>query len=660
MTILGRIDIQYPDGRSETHRLDDRVVTIGSAADNTIQIRNAGLAARHFRFSLADDDVFLTHLGAGHVTTIDGEPAPVDQPRPIPEVAQIRAGDLNMVFYRSSKEQTVAMHAISEATQPAAVGFRADLEQGELKVWPFSSASTVLSVTNTTDEEASFKLETAGLPAEWMTPERLSFEVAANDTMDLLIHIKPPRTKHFAPGEYPLTISIRHLHRSEDASQLILLVQLGGVSGLSVALDRARLRAHEPFNLRLLNLGNEDLPLGFRSHGTDGRFAIKLAQDDILLDAGERAVISGIAELRRRPLLGKPSQRSFALLAEAYEPNNYTVALPANITVTPLLQLPALIAAALVIAIVILALGALLYQPPQPKIVSFNLGVSLVAQGTPVEVNWSAADSRRYVVEVDRAPIVELPADVTGFTLDTSRYVDPIDIALIALNGDASDIRSARLEVYEPVNISLFETDKTALVRGIPSDLTIRWRVEGAVALDIAMPAGFESLRETIEGGEGAMVIEGAASDDFQIILTAEDEIGGTTTRAIAIAIEAPECTPIQDTLLYTGPASRFERANYAVQNVPVLANGINAAADWLQVELASGDLGWGFLANFRCHGFDPKNLNVISDIPQLPTLALSPTPTIAPTQTATATAIATSASTRESTATPSTSGAQS
>ena len=99
----------------------------------------------------------------------------------------------------------------------------------------------------------------------------------------------------------------------------------------------------------------------------------------------------------------------------------------------------------------------------------------------------------------------------------------------------------------------------------------------------------------------------------------------------ITIAVSEPECSPIQDTLLYVGPDTGFERANKALQIVPVLVTGINADKSWLQVELASGERGWGYRTNFRCHGFDPATLEVISDIPQLPSPTLTPAPNSTP-----------------------------
>ena len=624
MTVLSRLDILYPDGRSESYVLDQDVITIGSAAGNSIQASDASLAARHIRFDRDDTGVYLTSLDALHLTTLDGAPAPFNQPQRLSDVCQIRAGQLRIVFNQSSDEPTMAMAAFSEATQPTAASFRAELQTSKLKVWQFSTASTVLSVTNLGDADGLFRLELSGRPSQWTSPAGLTFSVAGQDAVDLLLQVKPTRSHDCAPGEYPLIITVHQLDGGDESVNLVLLVEVGGVGGLSVALDATRLGMRDPFNLVLLNLGNEDLTLQLGVHDTSQQLRVKLAQDELRLRAGERAVISGLAEARRRPLLGKPREYAFAILAQARAPSAYIVALPATVIVKPILDVRALIASTLAIVILILALAALLYQPPKPAIASFTISDESVAQGKAVDLSWSAAEALSFVIEVNGRPIAELPGDASNYTLDTQGYIDPIDIALIASNGEATDLRSLRLTVYQPVIISVIETNKSSLLRGIQGDLTINWRVQGAVALDIAPPAGFEIVQRQVAGNDGEIVIAGVPTGEFDITLWADDEIGGRTTRAIPIAVRDPECTPIHDTLLYAGPDSRFERAGYAVENVPLLAKGVNAAADWLYLELANGERGWGFHSDFRCHGFEPANLKVVSDIPQLPTATLA------------------------------------
>ena len=650
MTIFGRIDIQFPDGRSESHLLGGDAITLGSAADNSIRILGAGLAEHHIRVNRQGDAVYLTNLAAEPQMAIDGLPAPINDRQILSDFAQIQVGELSIIFNRSSDSSTVAMDALSDRTQPTARGFRAELESAVIKVWPCASASTRLSITNLTDDISQFSIETGGLPANWTTPRQLMFSVNGGDTLEIMHHITPPRRSDLAPGDYPLSISLTRLDADESPLQLVQMVRVGGFAGLSIALDPPVLRPLSPFSLRLLNLGNEELELTLRPHCPGGLLNIRLAQNEVRLDAGERASVSGLAARRRRPIFGRSKLTNFALLAQAQEPHNFLVSQPATALVDPIVGPRALIGAALALFVALLAIAALALKPPQPSIATFELSAAQVAQGKTVFLTWNAADVERFVIQVDRASIAELPGKAASYSLDTSGYIDPIDIALIALNGAATDMETRRLDVYQPVTVTRFEADKTTLLRHIRGSLTIKWRVEGAIAVDIAIPPGFEVIRETIAGEDGEIVMQGEPAADFQVILSAEDEIGGATTRAIAIAVAEPECTPVRDAPLYQGPDVGYAPVDDAVRNVPVLVKGINADKRWMQVELASGERGWGLRSDFRCRGFDPASLNVIADIPPLPsptpasppTLTSTPEPAHTPTHTATAAIAAT------------------
>ena len=366
MTAIGRIDIQFPDGRSEAFQIDEAGLTVGSGCDNLIHAPNAGLAKRQLRFYLQGDAAYMTNLDASQRVTIDGESAPINRPRRLPAVAHIRAGDLNIVFNLGSDESTVAMDAVMEATQPTAATFRAEFEGDAIEVFPYSSASALVRIENLTREDGLFQLEAGGTAADWTAPQRLSFAVDGRDSAEIMFQINPPGRSDIAPGDYPLTIAISRLDGPAGVVQLVQMIRLGGYAGLSAKLDRSDFRPQAGFTLNLLNLGNQDLKLGLRAHDPDQLLDIKLDRAEIRLGAGEGAAVTGVAEARRRPILGAARENPFALLVQARPPHDYLVALPASVAVEPILRKRVFIALTLVITILILALAALLYLPPLP------------------------------------------------------------------------------------------------------------------------------------------------------------------------------------------------------------------------------------------------------------------------------------------------------
>lgn len=631
MTVFGRLDIQYPDGRLESHQLRGDEITVGSANTNSIQLADESVSDRHFSLNADTDGVTICDLNSRMGTFVGGQRIPAETPLPLRNTATIAIGPLQLVFYKHSDSPTVSMPALNEQTQPALTGFRASLDQAQVKVFPASSATVSLSITNTGASDAEFRVETSGLPDDWVKPDRLNFPLPANEATQLQFLIKPARRSDIPPRRLPLNIHITRLEEPQQTLRLIAIVELGGFGGLSLALDPPICLDRDSFSLYLLNQGNEPLSLALESYDPQSSLDLRLAQSAVTLPPGGRLQIDGEVRSQRRPLVGNMRELPFALLAKADNPTGYSVALPARVSIKPYLSSRAAALLTALIATLALVAALALFQPPEPEISSVTLSEAQVAQGTPVQLNWTADHAQRFVIEVNRAAVAELPADTSSYFLDTSEYFDPIDIALIAQRGEMTVIESRRLDVYEPVVISQFYSNRTSMLRKVIGTLTVRWEVEGAVSLDISQPIGFETVSESKVEWQGEIVLRGAPIAEFEILLNARDEIGATVQRSLKIAVRDPECTPLDDTLLYAGPDSRYAQVKIAMGNVPILVRGTNATRDWLQVELASGLTGWGNHRSFICHGFDPSALEIVTDIPPLPTATATSTPTATP-----------------------------
>ncbi len=626
MTLFGRLDIVFPDGQRETRQLRGDSITVGSAPSCAIRLSRKVAVDRLFRLDYRDDSVFITNL-ASHGARVDGKQIAPNSPAPLDDTSRFTAGSLQFTFYRHRDSPTIAMSAPADQTQPIATGIRASLDQPRITVFPASSVTISLNIANTGKSDAEFRVEVSGPPGDWVKPERLTFPLPAQEDTQLRFLIKPELRADIAPQSLPLIIDITRIGESQRQLRLTGQLNLGGFGGLSLALDPPICLDNGDFALFLLNQGNEPLHLTLESHDPESRLNLTLNRASVTLPPGRRAQIGGRARSRKRPLVGKARVRPFVLTAKADNPAGYTVPLPAAIRVTPLISSRAAkLLAALIIASAILA-ALLLLQPPAPQIDRFSVAQSQVAQGTPAQLSWSAENAHRFVIEVDRVPVAALPADASSYALDTRPYSDPIDIALIAQQGDIAAIESYRLDIYEPAAIARFYADRAAMLRRIVGTLVVRWEVDGAVAIDVARPLGFETISESHDDSRGELVLRGAPQAPFELRLSATDEMGNTTIATIQIAIRDPECSPRRDASLYAGPDARYQPVKVAIANVPVLIRGTNAARNWLQVELANGMVGWADASYFHCQGFTPAALEVVSDIPPPPTDTPTPTP---------------------------------
>lgn len=523
-----------------------------------------------------------------------------------------------------------AYRATSDETQPALPAVLAQLEQRRVTVFPGSRATVRVTVSNPSYAAADFLVEALGLPADWIKPASLRFPLPAHETTQLQFLIKPERRAEIAPQTFELDVLVSRLDDPARSAMLSCAVELGGFGGLSCHLDPPTCQNGGGVNLYLLNQGNEALHLELAGHDPQSRLEFRLSQTALSLPPGGRAQVRAQVLARRRPILGKTSQVPFAIIAKAAKVADYQAPLPASLIVKPRLSRPVaalLLMLGLAMAVIVAALA---YQPPIPSIVSFSAPDEPVARGLVVKLAWHAENASGYRIEVAGERLVALPSDASSFQLDTSAYSQPVDIALIAEGGAAAATESRRLDIYEPVQIAEFYADRRSMLRGVFGALTIRWTVGGAQALDISPPPGFEVVSASAQANpSGWLTLRGAPEAAIKARLRAIDERGNATERILQVDIRDPECSPRQDVWLYAGPDTRHARLSIAVAQVPVLARGANPARDWLQVELARGDIGWGAYSSFFCHGFAATGIKVIGDLPALitatPEIAISP-----------------------------------
>ncbi|MCY4021226.1 MAG: FHA domain-containing protein [Chloroflexi bacterium] len=643
--MYGRLDVHEPAEAVKSYLLSNEVTTIGCAADNTIVLDDPSVSDRHCRLQLLDGVAHIINLDPLAGIIFAGAHVRDSLPRPMTAVVEFALGKTKIVFYPSGDQPTLPMSAITESTRPINASFHIDLEKSVLDVYPASSSSLEIAVTNRGDKQQTFTIEVDGLPSSWATLSQSSARLDADDTAFIVLSVAPARRADVKPGDYPATIAIRPGDNDDSDLLLGLLVRLHGYGGLSLAVEPALVREGKSLRLFLLNQGNEDLRLALSARDPSNQLDIDLMERGVKLAAGQRGTVSCRVAARGRPLLGKSRQIPFALLVQADNDCAYLAAIPASVLVKPRLSARLLSAAVLLIVVAAITLFALLARRPPPEISSFALSGSQVPRGTTVDLTWQAAFAQRFVIEIDRVAIAELDADATTFALSTDDFADPVEVALIAVAGDATDIEKRRLDIYQPVTISNFAADRERMFRKVEENLVLTWRAEGAVSSDLRFPSQFSIVSEEDLGdGTRKLVLRGLPETDFDLILALQDEIGTRIERRISVKTADPECAPLRDLTLFAGPGSAYGGAKLALRNVPVLVLGSSEAKDWMRVELASGETGWGRLNDFFCAGFDPTALTVISDLPQLPTATLTstPEPTLPPTPTGIASPAAT------------------
>jgi len=639
MAVFGRFDVYFPDGRVETYSLEGDTVSVGRAEGNTIALDTDTISRYHFSLTNKDGVVNLTDLDSANGTYIDGTQLNSNDPYLLEDVEEIQIGHLRIIYHPGSDSPTMPVSSIDDSTQPSDFGFRVTLEMPHVDVWPASSSSVEIAVTNSTDEETQYQMAVTGLPEGWAKVNRPIMMIDGLDTTYALLNIKPARRADIPPQDYEVAIRVSPLDQPDKFIQVDLTVSVKGFGGFGVALSPETIHSEDDLHLYMLNQGNEAITLSVEGFDPNNQLKFELPTTTVQLSPGQRTQVNGTIQPQNRPLVGKSRDIPFAMVVKSHTDSSYVAAVPGVVHVEPSLSNWMIGTLGGILTAIVLVLLVLLSQSPEPEIQSFTLAQNQIAQGTGVQLDWTATNAERYVIEVDRVAVREVESDTTSVMLDTNDFNGMVDVALIAVNGDQRAIENRSLNVYSPVTINTFEADRIEMVRNVSGTLSIRWNVSGAVVTNITLPPNFNSLTATgFEQPAGEAVISGVPTNDFDLVLSAQDEVGNFAESVISITTTEAECTPTQDIILNEGPDSLFPQAGDAVADVPVLVLGTDPTRQWMQVELASGEVGWGFIANFSCEGFDPTQLAIVPDAPVLPssTPTLPSTPTNIPTQTPT------------------------
>ena len=634
MATLGRLVIHYPDGRVERSALTGVRTSVGAAADNAIVLRSDSVAAYQFELLFESGDCYLFNLDDHYGTRVAGADAQDEKLCLLSDGAEIIAGDLRIIFCAGSDELTVPLASVSDSTQIVVSTFDVGLDRSRIDVFPASAASAEIIISNRIESAQRFEITVEGMPDEWVTLSQPTAAVEGGGSHVVYLYITPPRRTDVGPADYPVTIAVCPVGQERREQTRLLTVGVGPFTGLSAAVEPAEFGGDRPLRLYLLNQGNAALILSLSVSCGEADPVILLSQNKVQLDAGQRMQVEAIAA-GKRPLAGQTRETPIAILVRAENASRFLVALPATVVLKPRISAGALTALTILIVVVLAFLIATGVQRPAPAINSLALSARQVANGTPVTLRWQAEAADRYVIEVDRIAIAELPSETTQYLVNTDQYFDPVEIALIAVQGDKSAIETRELLIYQPVSVVRFSSSRGEMWRKVEARLVVEWQVDSAKTLDISYGDDLDTIgEERSENGSGRIVLSGAPSADFDLTLNAEDKLGNRVERRITIRVIDPECTPIRDTPVFAGPDSRFPQSHVAIENVPVLVRGINQNKTWLQVELANGESGWGFRGGFICAGFDPEALAIVWDAPTLPTETPSPTstPTEAPT----------------------------
>lgn len=672
MAGYGRLEVFFADGMHKSFVLTEDNVSVGRQPGNFIALDTETISRYHLTITRLDGEITITDLDSANGTFVDGVRLKHDEHHPLIGGEEILIGDLRLFYYSLDESPTrpnlpPVEEPIRHVTADQAT-FHMEMDEPEIAVPPGAHTSAELRVINRGTLSERFVVEVTGVPRQWVRIDRPEFDLRPEDPGFVQVSFKPVRKPDSTPGDYPVTVTVRHKNDPAQALQAVVTLKVLPYGGFGMALEKRLLAPDQPFRVHLHNQGSADLPVRLSVHEPSGKLRVSVLPDQAVLKPDQRLVVNGTAAPQHRRMFGSPQRTPFDIVVHSADAAAYTVAQRAYVTERPALPGWAIYALIGLILLLVLGIGGALLlitrQPAPPAISSFVVQPASVPAGQALQASWLAEGADELTLTVNGAAVQTLNGSAGSASVATSGLEGPVTVALVAANRGGEVSAEATAVVTVPLAIETFNAAPSALIRHVAMPITFAWSAPGAASVYLA---GAEALTaNTIPGtlpAEGTLTVNAYVilpDSEILVTLVAQDAAGNRLQQSLALPVVDPLCTPAADISLYGLPFRSAQVISTVPAGTPLVVDARNSDGSWLRVRLG-GLRGWGEAGAFTCsEGFDVTALQPDPTVPQTaPTqTAATPPPTSPPTAQASPTPGATSEAGAAATPTES-SGAQ-
>lgn len=221
------IEIQYPDGRTETIELTRERTLVGRGKVADIRINDNRVSREHCALEVSGDQLYVVDLGGSNGTWIGATKILANVREPFPEDMTVHVGPARLKI-ASTKQSFDPEHDLeSRAFVPIAperadagggVGARpgaveqsaASLELAERRVSLEAGErdSIQISINNQSKIVEHYRLSVSGIPPTWVTLPSAGIELLPRQNGTLALGIHPPRHPRTSAGTHPISIAL--------------------------------------------------------------------------------------------------------------------------------------------------------------------------------------------------------------------------------------------------------------------------------------------------------------------------------------------------------------------------------------------------------------------------------------------------------------------
>jgi hypothetical protein len=380
------------------------------------------------------------------------------------------------------------------------------------------AAVYTLTVINGGPIVATFDLEVAGVPGEWVDiqPPRLNLYEGGRGTVE--IRITPPRDPATLAKAYPLQFAATSPNYPglRSAAQAELTVNpydeytVGNITPRSKSASWGAKSAQTSFTVT--NLGNH--PAGFRVSAQDEENGCQFSfpqpgqatlvkQADLQVPPGETVTVPVLVSPIRRSLVRLQARRFlYTVTTQSLTDATSTRMLSGTFISRPLFGLLSVI-----LAVAILAVGG--YFLLKPRIDSFGVKAKIIRLGEPAALQWKVSPFTSSLqisgitdpIKADQNQVSTVPANTaTTYTLTAANWLS----SLLHLDIHSQPLTVLAIPSYP--EIDTFSTDASSLFQG--DNLTVKWATKNAAEVYLTVEGVTESLKPEEFSGQRTVAVK--------------------------------------------------------------------------------------------------------------------------------------------------------
>ncbi|KAA3663974.1 MAG: FHA domain-containing protein [Chloroflexi bacterium] len=312
--------IDTPGHSTSNVPLNKSVVTLGRHADNDIVLPAEGVSRHHSRLQATALGWEVVDLGGINGTYLNERRLRAEDPTPVPPSGQVRIGpytltlqgpEISIVESDETHETMLAgtTAAIDQATvTPETEPLGLYLASDKLSVEPGQTVEFKVEVVNRSQINDRVSLRVQGIPASWLVTPAEFTPVAAGETVQLTMGVRPPRNRNTPSGRQRMRLELISQRHPDVKTAVTAFLFLGTFTAFEASMDRDEITLPGKVTVAIRNTGNassefslvaRDRQRALKFNGERGRIRLKPGQTaNVELEVdGQKAGLLGGGEI---------------------------------------------------------------------------------------------------------------------------------------------------------------------------------------------------------------------------------------------------------------------------------------------------------------------------------------------------------------------------